>query len=67
MIVYANLQRIVRRHLGRRSLLCAIVFASTVFSTSAAHAQFRTSIQGTVTDPTGCQPEFPVELFRDAR
>ena len=53
MIVYANLQRIVRRHLGRRSLLCAIVFASTVFSTSAAHAQFRTSIQGTVTDPTG--------------
>jgi hypothetical protein len=53
MIVYANLQRTVRRLLGRRSLFCAIVFASTAFSTSAAHAQFRTSIQGVVTDPEG--------------
>jgi hypothetical protein len=53
MIIYANLQRTVRRLLGRRSLLCAIVLASTAFSISAAHAQFRTSIQGVVTDPDG--------------
>jgi hypothetical protein len=53
MIIDANLQRIVNRLLGRRGLLCAIVFATAAFSTSAAHAQFRTSIQGTVTDPAG--------------
>src|SRR5882757_4901904 len=53
MIIHANLQRTVGRLLGRLSLLCAIVFAATVFSTSAMHAQFRASIQGTVTDPTG--------------
>jgi hypothetical protein len=53
MIVHANFQRIVRRHLRRRSLLRAIVFAIAALSTADAHAQFRTSIQGTVTDPTG--------------
>jgi hypothetical protein len=53
MSIDTNLQRPVRRFLERRSLLCAIVFAATAFSASAAHAQFRTSIQGTVTDPTG--------------
>ena len=53
MIIDANLQRIVNRHLGRRGLLCAILFATVVFAASAAHAQFRASIQGTVTDPTG--------------
>src|SRR5258708_805975 len=53
MTVDINLQRPVGRLLGRRSLLCAIVFATAAFSASAAHAQFRTSIQGNVTDPTG--------------
>jgi Carboxypeptidase regulatory-like domain len=53
MIIYANLQRTLRGLLGRRSFLCAIVFATAAFSASAAHAQFRTSIQGTVTDPAG--------------
>jgi hypothetical protein len=53
MTIYAHLQRIVRRFLGRPSLLCAIVFAAAAFSAPAAHAQFRTSIQGTVTDPAG--------------
>jgi hypothetical protein len=53
MTIYANLQRVASGLLGRRSLLCAIVLTTTVFSASAAHAQFRTSIQGTVTDPTG--------------
>jgi hypothetical protein len=53
MITYANLQRTVRGLLERQSLLCAIVFATAVFSASAAHAQFRTSIQGVVTDPDG--------------
>ena len=36
-----------------RTLLCVIVLAIAGFSTSAAHAQFRASIQGTVADPTG--------------
>jgi Carboxypeptidase regulatory-like domain len=53
MIVYANLQRTVMGLLRRRSLLCAIVFAITAFSATAARAQFRTSIQGVVTDPEG--------------
>jgi hypothetical protein len=55
MIIDANLQRTVRGLLGRRSLLCAIVFATAAFSVSAtpAFAQFRTSIQGVVTDPAG--------------
>ena len=53
MITYDSLQRTVRQILGRRSLLCAVVFASTAFFTLAAHAQFRTSIQGVVTDPEG--------------
>src|ERR1700748_3126632 len=52
MTIYANLQR-ASGFLGRRSLLCAIVFVTAAFSASAAHAQFRTSIQGTVTDSTG--------------
>ena len=55
MIIYANLQRTVMGLLGRRSLLCAIVFATAAFSASVspAFAQFRTSIQGVVTDPAG--------------
>ncbi len=53
MITYANLQRTVRGLLGRQGLLCAVVFATATFSASAAHAQFRTSIQGVVTDPDG--------------
>jgi hypothetical protein len=55
MMIYANLQRAVRELLGRRSLLCVIVFATAVFFASAtpAFAQFRTSIQGVVTDPDG--------------
>jgi len=55
MIIYANLQRTVRGLLGRRSLLCAIVFVTAAFSVSVApvFAQFRTSIQGVVTDPAG--------------
>ena len=52
MTVYANHQRTIWGLLGHRSLLCAIVVAAA-FSASAAHAQFRTSIQGTVTDPSG--------------
>src|SRR5258705_4662693 len=53
MTIYANLQSILRRFLERPNLFCVIVFATAAFSTSAAHAQFRTSIQGTVTDPAG--------------
>jgi Carboxypeptidase regulatory-like domain len=55
MIIFANLQRTVSGLLGRRSLLCAIIFATVAFSTSVtpAFAQFRTSIQGVVTDPAG--------------
>ena len=38
---------------SHRKLLCMFVLAIAAFSASAAHAQFRASIQGTVTDPTG--------------
>ena len=38
---------------SHRKLLCMFVLALAAFSASAAHAQFRASIQGTVTDPTG--------------
>ena len=37
----------------RRSALSALVLFATMFSASFAHAQFRTSVQGVVTDPTG--------------
>ena len=53
MIIDANLQSTVKGLLRGRSLLCAFVFATAAFSAPAAHAQFRTSIQGTVTDPAG--------------
>ena len=53
MTINANYQRTIWGLLGRRCLLCAIVFATAAFFTSAAHAQFRTSIQGVVTDPEG--------------
>ena len=38
---------------NRRSLLMAAIAMSTLFVAQLAHAQFRTSIQGTVTDPDG--------------
>jgi hypothetical protein len=53
MIIYTNLQRADSGLLGCRNLLCTIVFAIAAFFASAAHAQFRTSIQGVVTDPDG--------------
>ena len=37
----------------RRSALSALVLFALMFSASFAHAQFRTSVQGVVTDPTG--------------
>ena len=37
----------------RRSAISAMVLLVTMFSASFAHAQFRTSVQGVVTDPTG--------------
>jgi hypothetical protein len=43
-------------HLGlpiRVIRFCTIFFATAVLCLSAAHAQFRTTIQGTVTDPDG--------------
>ena len=56
MIVYANLPRPVRQLSGRRSLLGVIVLAAAIIfsaSTVPAFAQYRTSIQGVVTDPEG--------------
>ena len=56
MIVYANLPRPVRQLSGRRSLLGVIVLAAAIIfsaSTVPAFAQYRTSIQGVVTDPQG--------------
>src|SRR3984885_3363044 len=38
---------------SHRKLLCMFVLTIAAFSASAAHAQFRASIQGTVTDPSG--------------
>ena len=52
MMNYPNFSRIVKG-LSRRNLLCKVVLALAVFSASAAYAQFRASIQGTVTDPKG--------------
>ncbi len=37
----------------RRSAFSALVFFTAMFTASFAHAQFRTSVQGVVTDPTG--------------
>jgi Carboxypeptidase regulatory-like domain len=37
----------------RCSALSALVLFATMFTASFAHAQFRTSVQGVVTDPTG--------------
>ena len=37
----------------RCSALSALVLFATLFTASFAHAQFRTSVQGVVTDPTG--------------
>ncbi len=54
MTIHTYLQRAVRGLLGRRSLLCAIVLtAAFSASITPAFAQFRTSIQGVVTDPDG--------------
>jgi hypothetical protein len=53
MFIYANLQRTVRGLLGSRSLLCAIIFVTAIFSVTPSFAQYRTSIQGVVTDPEG--------------
>src|SRR6201985_296647 len=41
------------RGLSLHRLLCLVVLSIAAFSVSAAHAQFRASIQGTVTDTTG--------------
>ncbi len=51
----ANLQKIAKGLLSRRNLLCTFVLAIAAFSASVtpAFAQFRTSIQGVVTDPEG--------------
>jgi hypothetical protein len=37
----------------RRSALAALALCAMFFAASGAHAQFRTSVQGVVTDPTG--------------
>ena len=39
--------------LHRRNLVIAAMTMTMVFVAQLAHAQFRASIQGTVTDPTG--------------
>jgi hypothetical protein len=53
MMIYANFHRIARGLSSRRNLLCTIIVVTAAFSGSVAYAQFRTSIQGTVTDPKG--------------
>ena len=54
MTIHTYLQRAVRGLLGRRSLLCAIVLTAAFSAAiTPAFAQFRTSIQGVVTDPDG--------------
>ena len=50
---YPNLPRITGRSSPRWNLLYTTILAIAAFSASAAHAQFRASIQGTVTDPDG--------------
>jgi hypothetical protein len=37
----------------RSSAMLAVVFFATMFTVALAHAQYRTSVQGVVTDPTG--------------
>ena len=37
----------------RGSAFTALVLFATMFTASLAHAQFRTSVQGVVSDPTG--------------
>jgi hypothetical protein len=43
---------VLRRWLGRSAASALVLFAM-LFTASFAHAQFRTSVQGVVTDPTG--------------
>jgi hypothetical protein len=50
---HINIPRTIGALSSRRSLLCTIVLSIAAFSVSAAYAQFRASIQGTVTDHTG--------------
>jgi Carboxypeptidase regulatory-like domain len=51
----------------RRSAVSALVLFAMMFSASFAHAQFRTSVQGVVTDPTGAViPGATLTLKNDA-
>ena len=45
--VFAQLRRL------RRSALSVLVLFATIFAANVAHAQYRTSVQGVVTDPSG--------------